>query len=105
MRVILCTCAEPDAERISRTLLEAGAACVNILPGVRSIYRWKGRVCDDREALLLIKAGLERVAALEQALRSVHPYELPEWVVLTPDDALTSGPYRDWVRETGTKSA
>jgi len=98
MRVILCTCPPADAERIARAIVEAGAACVNILPAVRSIYRWQGKLCDDAESLLVIKAAAERVSALEQTLRRVHPYELPEWVVLSPDEALTSAAYRDWVR-------
>ena len=99
MRVILCTCPPDDAERIARGLVEAGAACVNILPGVRSLYWWKGQLCDDTESLLLIKAAIEKVEALRGALRGLHPYELPEWVVLDPDNALTSEAYRKWVRE------
>ena len=99
MRVVLCTCPPGDAERIARALVEAGAACVNVLPGVRSLYRWQGKLCDDTESLLVIKAAAGHVSALEQAMRSVHPYELPEWVVLTPDEALTSAAYRAWVRD------
>jgi periplasmic divalent cation tolerance protein len=98
MRVIFCTCPPADAERLARGLVEAGAACVNILPGVRSIYRWQGQIGDDSEALLVIKAAAERVDQLQKTLKSMHPYELPEWVVLTPDDALTSAAYRAWVR-------
>jgi periplasmic divalent cation tolerance protein len=103
MRVILCTCPPAEAERIARALVEAGAACVNILPGVRSFYRWKGELQDDSESLLLIKADAGIVGALEQRLKGVHPYELPEWVVLTPDEALTSEPYRRWVSESPGK--
>jgi periplasmic divalent cation tolerance protein len=97
MRVVLCTCPPAEAELIAKALVQAGAACVNILPAVRSIYTWKGQLCDDAEALLLIKAAEDRVAVLQETLRSVHPYELPEWVVLAPDQALTSGAYRAWV--------
>ncbi len=99
MRVVLCTCPPPEAERIARGLVDAGAACVNILPGVRSIYRWKGEICDDGESLLLIKAAVERLSALQAALVTLHPYELPEWVVLAPDELLTSAKYSSWVRE------
>lgn len=99
MRVVLCTCPPAEAERIARTLVEKGAACVNVLPGVRSLYRWKGELCDDAEALLVIKAAVERLPSLHAALREVHPYELPEWVVLGVDEALTSDAYRRWVRE------
>lgn len=99
MRVVLCTCPPADAERIAHALLDAGAACVNVLPTVRSFYRWEGKLCDDAETLLVIKAATERVASLEAALKEAHPYELPEWVVLTTDEALTSAAYRDWVRD------
>lgn len=98
MRVILCTCPPADAERIARGLVERGAACVNILPGVRSIYAWQGKLCDDAESLLVVKAAAERVDALRAALPELHPYELPEWVVLPTDETLTSPAYRDWVR-------
>jgi periplasmic divalent cation tolerance protein len=97
MRVVLCTCPPADAERIARHLLERGAACVNILPAVRSLYVWKGQVCDDAESLLVIKAADGRVPALRAALVGVHPYELPEWVVLDADP-LTDPGYRQWVR-------
>jgi periplasmic divalent cation tolerance protein len=99
MRVVLCTCPPADAERIARGLVERGAACVNIVPGVRSIYRWKGQVCDDAESLLVVKAAQGRVSELQEALKALHPYELPEWVVLSPDEWLTSAAYRAWVRD------
>jgi periplasmic divalent cation tolerance protein len=101
MRVILCTCPPAEAERIARALLEAGAACVNIMP-VRSLYRWKGQINDDAESLLVIKAGKPKVRALQDAMRKVHPYELPEWVVLEADEALTSREYAQWVLTGGT---
>ncbi len=98
MRVVLCTCPPAEAGRIAHALVEAGAACVNIVPGLTSVYRWQGTVHEDAEALLIIKAAAERVDALREQLRTVHPYALPEWVVLTPDEALTSSAYRAWVR-------
>jgi periplasmic divalent cation tolerance protein len=99
MRVVLCTCPPDAAERIARALVEAGAACVNILPAVRSIYRWKGQICDEGESLLVIKVASEQVPAVEQKMRATHPYELPEWVVLPTDELLTSREYRSWVRD------
>lgn len=98
MRVVLCTCPPADAERIARGLVDRGAACVNILAPVRSIYVWKGETCDDAESLLVIKAAAERVAALQAALKELHPYDLPEWVVLETDRELTGADYRAWVR-------
>lgn len=98
MRVVLCTCPPAEAERIARGLVERGAACVNVLPGVRSFYAWAGALQADDESLLVIKAAVERLPALQAALKELHPYELPEWVVLPVDEALTSEAYRAWVR-------
>ena len=101
MRVILCTCPPAEAERIARGLVERGAACVNVVGPVRSIYTWKGEICDDSESLLVIKAASERVEALRLSLADLHPYELPEWVVLDVDREHTSAAYAAWVRATG----
>jgi periplasmic divalent cation tolerance protein len=87
-----------DAERIARALVERRlAACVNVLPGVVSVYRWKGDICRDTELMLVIKTRAERLPALREALLSLHPYELPELVALT----IESGhpPYLAWVDE------
>lgn len=98
MHVILCTCPPDHAERLARHLLANGAACVNLLPAVRSLYLWEGAVHDDAEALLVVKASRERVELLWRSLVGVHPYTLPEWVVLPVDTDLTSGDYLAWVR-------
>jgi periplasmic divalent cation tolerance protein len=72
-----------DAQRIARALVERGlAACVNIVPGVTSIYRWKGQVEAAAERLLVIKTRAQRFEALCQALVELHPYELPEVVAM-----------------------
>ena len=87
-----------DAERIARALVERRlAACVNVLPGVVSFYRWKGDVCRDGELLLVIKTRAERLEALQEALVALHPYELPELVVVP----IESGhpPYLEWLDE------
>jgi periplasmic divalent cation tolerance protein len=80
--VILVT--GPDPETLSdlgRTVIsERLAACVNVLGGVRSIYRWKGNVQEDAEALALVKTSRDRVRALEARLRELHPYEEPEFL-------------------------
>ena len=76
------------------------AACVNILAPCRSVYRWKGAVQHDEEHPMLIKTTQERYAALEQALRAAHPYELPEIVALAIERGLPA--YLEWVAaETG----
>jgi periplasmic divalent cation tolerance protein len=91
----------PDAEtaaRIARALVEERlAACVNLVPGVRSIYRFEGRVHDESEVLLIVKARAERAAALETRVRALHPYEVPE--VLHLAAAGGSAAYLAWVLE------
>jgi periplasmic divalent cation tolerance protein len=89
--------ADADALAIARTLIEERlAACVNILPPMTSIYRWQGKVEQDREQQLVIKTASDRVADLQTRLRQLHPYELPEFLVL---DATGSEAYLAWVGE------
>jgi len=97
--VVLSTVASAeDAERIARALVDRRlAACVNVLPGVRSVYRWKGQVQADEERLLVIKTRRDRFEALRDTLVALHPYEVPEVVVL-PIEA-GHGPYLDWLDE------
>ena len=88
---------EAVALRIARALVEERlAACANLVPGVRSIYRFRGVVEDEREVLLVIKTSADRVEALAERLRALHPYELPELVVMPTAGGLA--PYLDWVR-------
>ncbi|HEX6096732.1 MAG TPA: divalent-cation tolerance protein CutA [Thermoanaerobaculia bacterium] len=88
--------ADFDARTLAHALVEARvAACVNILPAVHSVYRWEGRVTDDAEQLLVIKTSDERVEALRAALFEKHPYDVPEFVVLTIDQ--TSEAYGAWL--------
>jgi periplasmic divalent cation tolerance protein len=98
VRVLLATAPDADvAARIARTLVEERlAACVNLVPQVRSIYRWQGRVEDESEVLLVIKTRADRVDALAARLRALHPYELPELLVLPVESGLA--PYLEWVR-------
>ena len=87
---------EADAERIARALVENGlAACVNVVPGLVSIYRWKGKVERDAEVLLVMKTTGERFAELKAALLAEHPYELPELVALPI--AAGHEPYLEWL--------
>ena len=87
-----------DAERIARALVERRlAACVNVVPGVVSVYRWKGEVCREEERLLVMKTRGEKLPALREALVSLHPYELPELVALPVESG--HGPYLAWLDE------
>ncbi len=87
-----------DAERIAEALVEKRlAACVNVLPGVRSIYRWKGALERDEERLLVVKTRAERFEALREAILALHPYEVPE-VVAVPIEAGSSA-YLRWLDE------
>jgi periplasmic divalent cation tolerance protein len=87
-----------DAERIARALVERGlAACVNVVPGVVSIYRWQGAVHKEQELLLVIKTRAEALEPLRAALVSLHPYEVPElvaWPIATGHE-----PYLRWIDE------
>ena len=87
-----------DAARLARALVERRlAACVNVVPGVRSVYRWKGQVEEEDERLLVIKTRRDRFEALREALAALHPYELPEAIVL-PIEA-GHAPYLAWLDE------
>jgi periplasmic divalent cation tolerance protein len=87
-----------DAERISRALVERRlAACVNVVPGLVSIYRWKEGVVRDEERLLVVKTRAEKVEALREALVALHPYDLPELVVLPVEGG--HAPYLAWIAE------
>jgi periplasmic divalent cation tolerance protein len=101
IRVVLCTC--PDervASELATGLVESRlAACVNVLPRIRSIYRWQGDVQDEAESLMVIKTGETRVAALQGWLVEHHPYDVPEVIALPVEEGLPA--YFEWVaRET-----
>jgi periplasmic divalent cation tolerance protein len=86
-----------DAAAFARVLVnERLAACVNVLPVMTSVYRWKGSVEEEREQQLVIKTTRDRVAALETRFHELHPYELAEFVVLS---ASASASYLEWLRE------
>ena len=89
---------DADAAALARTLVEERlAACVNVLPPMTSVYRWKGTVEQDREQQLVIKTTRSAVTMLQTRLRTLHPYELPEFLVLQPVDG--SSAYCAWVAE------
>jgi periplasmic divalent cation tolerance protein len=71
------------AETIATALVDAReAACVNIVPEIRSIYRWEGKVCNESECLLVIKSSAEKFAAIQVRIRSLHSYQVPEIIAV-----------------------
>lgn len=99
MTVLLCHCSCPDihtAKRIAEALVEERhAACVNLLPGVQSIYRWKGTIERAEEVVLSIKTTRAQFEPMAARIASLHPYELPE--VLAVEVAAGLPAYLDWV--------
>ena len=99
VHVVLITA--PDSEtgvRLARSLVdERLAACVNLVPGVRSVYRWEGSVRDDAEVLLVVKTRADRLEALAARVGELHPYDVPE--VLALPAVGGSEAYLAWVRE------
>ena len=97
MSIVLTTIGgDTDATPLARTLIEERlAACVSILPAMTSVYCWKEAVDQEREQQLIIKTTADRVAALQARLRVLHPYELPEFIVI---DGTASDAYAQWVR-------
>jgi periplasmic divalent cation tolerance protein len=97
MRIVLTTFANAeDAAKAVRVLVdEQVIACGTIIPGARSIYRWKEAIEDTEEAVVLLKTTVEQFPALEERLRAIHPYETPEIVALDP--TAVSKDYADWL--------
>jgi len=95
--VVLVTTPSPEeAARIARALVEERlAACGNVVPGLRSIYRWEGRVEDEAEALLILKTTAERFEAMRARTVDLHPYDTPE--VLALPVAAGHAPYLAWL--------
>lgn len=98
LSVVMVTAPPHAADVLARTLVDEGlCACVNVLPAVRSTYRWQGAVHQDDEALLLIKVADSGLVSLRARLLALHPYELPEFLVLGVDAARSHDAYVRWV--------
>ncbi|MGH8559809.1 MAG: divalent-cation tolerance protein CutA [Methylococcales bacterium] len=97
--LVLCTC--PDravADRIAETLVSRRlAACVNILPGITSVYIWKAKIEHAQEHLMLIKTDSSRYAELERCILENHPYELPEVIAVPLRHGFEQ--YLNWIRQ------
>lgn len=95
--IVHCSCAaDGSADSIAKALVEERlAACVSVLPGVRSTFRWEGETHTDDEVLMLIKTSRERYPAMAARLLELHPYELPE--IIAVDVSVAHAPYAAWV--------
>lgn len=99
LRLVLTSCGSRDlAEQIAATLVERRlAACVNVLPGIHSTYRWQGAIERDEEVLLMIKTAATEIDAIESAIRSLSNYELPELIAV--EIAGGGADYLAWVAD------
>jgi periplasmic divalent cation tolerance protein len=97
--VVFINCnSEEEAIRIARSLVEEHlAACANILSPVRSIYRWEGKILDEKEWTLILKTQRKRFEELEQKVKSLHSYSVPEIIALPIIEGSSS--YLEWVEE------
>ena len=95
--IAFCTFPDPNtARKVANEIIDLRlAACGNILSPIHSIYRWKGKLESSEETLVMFKLEAKRYADFEAKLRSLHPYEVPEFVVIRIDDLSTA--YRDWL--------
>jgi periplasmic divalent cation tolerance protein len=97
--VALVTCSsEEEALKIAHTLVaEHLAACVNLVAPIRSVYRWEGKICDEKEWLLIIKTRKDRFEEVEKKVKSIHSYSVPEIISLPITEGSLA--YLDWIRE------
>lgn len=99
--ILTTTTSQDEARRIGNALVERRlAACISIVSGIDSIYRWKGKVEEAQEFLLLIKTTESAVESLRDAIQELHSYEVPECIVLPIDSG--SEKYLNWIDESVT---
>jgi periplasmic divalent cation tolerance protein len=93
--------ADTDAQSLARTLVEERfAACVNVLPTMESVYRWAGKIEQESERQIVIKTSRDRVVSLWERVRDLHPYDVPEFIVLAIIDGNDA--YLRWIAEATT---
>lgn len=103
LRLVLVNAPAKDAPVIARALIERRlAACVNVVPGVTSFYRWQGALEEDAESTLLIKTRATLVSALTDAVRELHPYDVPEVIALAIEPGAGNPAYLAWVADETT---
>ena len=96
--VLITAGTEEEAARIGLTLVEERlAACANLVPRIRSIYRWKGQICDEQEFLIIVKTRTSLFQELEKRVRELHSYEVPEIISFPVTRGLPQ--YLEWVQD------
>jgi periplasmic divalent cation tolerance protein len=103
--IVLCTVPDREtAEEIANILIADNlAACVNIVPGVTSVYRWENRIEQAEELILVIKTGSRAYRPLQDKITDLHPYELPEIIAVPVEDGLPA--YLDWLTQSLERSS
>lgn len=95
---LITTPSLPVARKIGLALVKEGlVACVNILPKVESIFFWEGKICREREALMVVKTTLRRFEKMEKRVKQMHPYSVPEIIALPIRKG--SADYLDWIQD------
>lgn len=101
--VFVTAASEEEAARIGRSVVEAGlAACANIVPQIRSIFRWEGKVSEEQESLMLLKTRSTLFPDLVTAIKKLHSYEVPEIIALPIGQG--SADYLKWIRDVTSNS-
>ena len=104
--LIISTTPISSAQSLAHFLIQNRyAACVNIVPKITSIYLWKDEVCEDQEALLLIKTSQQRVGECIEALKDQHPYDVPEMISFPIDTQNSLTAYLQWIQTTTSPSS
>jgi len=94
--VFITASSEEEAKKIATALVEENlAACVSIVPKIRSIYRWEGKVMEEEEHLLIAKTSKKKFADLSRSVKKLHSYKTPEIIAIDVADGLK--PYLDWI--------
>ena len=98
VRIVLTTVADAEeGRRLGRAVVEERlAACVSLMPGVESIYRWKGQICDEQECLIIAKTRTSLFQSLEKRVKELHSYEVPEIISFPVARGLPQ--YLEWVQ-------
>ena len=99
--IFVTAASEQEAAAISRALVEEGlAACANIIPQIRSIYRWEGKIWDEREALIIIKSREDLFERIRSRVKELHSYEVPEITAIKIDEGDSA--YMQWIESVTT---